>query len=143
MRSSSPEFDGNSTEDYNSDSDSTIVYDLEVPMTPTTPPATGVNIDTAGNLPVPPSADPEEDKDTGAMLSPEEPMDMTQQIQDPLSPAPRKRYMGCPKGKAKPHTGDFSTPGSILQKNVRRDRVDEECIHLNIVYKKWKPLNPN
>ena len=51
--------------------------------------------------------------------------------------------MGQPKGKTKPHIGDFSAPGPILQKNVRHDRVDEECIQLNIVYKKWKPLNPN
>ena len=94
-------------------------------------------------MPVPPSADPQENEDARTAPSPEEPMDMTQGIQDPPSQTPHKHYMGQPKGKAKPHTGDFSAPGSILQKNVGHDRVDEECIRLNIVYKKWKPLNPN
>ena len=142
---SSPEFDGNSTEDYNSDSDldSTIVYDLEVPTTPTTPPAPAVNTDIASDVPLPPSADPQEEEEARTVLSPEEPMDMTQPIQEPPSPPPCKCYIGHPKGKAKPHTSDFSAPGSILQKNVRHDRVDEECIRLNIAYKKWKPLNPN
>ena len=132
------DFDGNSTEDYNSDSDSdaTVVYDLEVPTTPTTPPAAVVNIDIAGDVPAPPSTDTQDNKDAGTVPSPEEPMDMTQTSQDPPSQPPRKCYMGWPKGKAKPHTGNFSAPGSILQKNFRCDRVDEECIHLNIVYKK-------
>ena len=138
-RSSSPDFDGNSTEDYNSDSDSTIVYDLEVPTTPTTPPAPAVNSNIASNVLVPPSTDPQDQRDARSPLSPEEPMDMTEQIQDPPSPAPHKCYMGRSKGKAKPHTGDFSAPGSILQKNVRQDRVDEKCIRLNIVYKSGSP----
>ena len=30
----------------------------------------------------------------------------------------------------------------VVQRHVRRDRVDEECARLGIVYKKWKPLNP-
>ena len=142
-RSSSLDFDGNSTEDYDSDSDATVIYDLEVPTTPTTPPAAGVNTDIASDVLAPPSADVQDNEDAGAALSPEEPMNMTQAIQDPPSQPPRKRYMGQPKGKAKSHFGDFSAPGSILQKNVRHDRVDEECIRLNIVYKKWKPLNPH
>ena len=29
-----------------------------------------------------------------------------------------------------------------MQRNVRRDRVDEECARLGIVYRRWKPLNP-
>ena len=97
----------------------------------------------ASNVLVPPSADPQEQTDAGSLPSLEEPMDMTQQIQDPPSSPPHKCYMGCPKGKAKPHTGDFSAHGSILKKNVWRNRVDEECIRCNIVYKKWKGLSPN
>ena len=65
--------------------DSTIVYDLEVPTTPTTPPAPGVNTDIAGDVLVPPSADPQDNEDAGTAPSPEEPMDMTQGIQDPPS----------------------------------------------------------
>ena len=113
-----------------------------MPTAPTTPPAASVNTDIAGDVPAPPSANTQDNEDAGTVPSPEEPMDMTQATQDPPSQPPHKCYMGWPKGKAKPHTGDFSAPGSILQKNVRRDRVDEECICLNIVYKKWKPLNP-
>ena len=30
----------------------------------------------------------------------------------------------------------------IVQRHVRRDRVDEECAHQGIVYKKWEPLDP-
>ena len=30
----------------------------------------------------------------------------------------------------------------VVQRHVRRDRVDEECTRLGIVYKKWQPLNP-
>ena len=114
-----------------------------MPTTPTTPPASGVNTDIASDVPVPPSADAQDNDDAGTVPSPEEPMDMTEGIENPPSQPPYKCYMGQPEGKAKPHTGDFSTPGSILQKNVRRNRVDEECIRLNIVYKKWKLLNPN
>ena len=49
---------------------------------------------------------------------------------------------GKPKGKAKPPTRDFSKPTSILQKNVCRDLVDEECQCLGIIYCRWVPLNP-
>ena len=28
-----------------------------------------------------------------------------------------------------------------MQRNVRHDRVDEECARLGIVYRRWKPLN--
>ena len=113
-----------------------------MPTAPTTPPA-GVNTDIAGDVLAPPSTDAQDNEDTGTAPSPEEPMDMTQATQDPPSQPPHKHYMGWPKGKAKPHSGDFSAPGSILQKNVRCYRVDEESIRLNIVYKKWKPLNPH
>ena len=30
----------------------------------------------------------------------------------------------------------------VVQRHVHRDRVDEECARLGIVYKKWQPLNP-
>ena len=30
----------------------------------------------------------------------------------------------------------------IVQRHVRCDRVDEECAHQGIVYKKWDPLDP-
>ena len=114
-----------------------------MPTTPTTPPAPGVNTDIAGDVLVPPSADTQDNDNASTAPSPEEPMDMTEGIENPTSWPPHKCYMDWLKGKAKPHTGDFSAPGSILQKNIRHDRVDEECIWLNIVYKKWKPLNPN
>ena len=135
-QSSSPDFDGNSTEDYNSDLDTTIVYN------PPTPPAVpGGNSSIASNALVAPSSDPQDQTPTRSLPSPEEPMDMTKPIQDTPSPPHRKCYMGHLKGRANPHTGDFSACVSILQKNVCQDQVDEEFIHLNIVCKKWQPLN--
>ena len=59
----------------------------------------------------------------------------------PLIPLKRKR--GRPRGKAKPKVIDFSIPGSIQQRHVRRDHVDEECEEQGVIYRKWVPLNPN
>ena len=50
--------------------------------------------------------------------------------------------VGRPRGRAKPPSCDFSKPTSIRQHKVGRDRVDEECARLGIVYKVWWPLNP-
>ena len=55
---------------------------------------------------------------------------------------PKKRGRGRPKGKATIKRRDFSKPTSINPRHVRRDRVDEECARLGIVYKQWTPLNP-
>ena len=30
----------------------------------------------------------------------------------------------------------------VVQRHVQQDRVDEECVCLGIVYKRWEPLNP-
>ena len=52
------------------------------------------------------------------------------------------RCRGRPKGKATVKQRDFSKLTSIKQRHVRRDRVDEECARLGIVYKQWTPFNP-
>ena len=54
----------------------------------------------------------------------------------------KQKGRGRPRGKAAVKDRDFSKPTSIKQKHVRRDRVDEECARLGIVYKQWMPLNP-
>ena len=53
---------------------------------------------------------------------------------------PRKR--GRPRGKTKAKTPESLSMVKVVQRHVRRDRVDEECARLGIVYKKWQPLNP-
>ena len=70
-------------------------------------------------------------------ISPEEP-DTTS-----MAPPPTKKHsQGRPKWRARPPVWDFTHPHSILQKNVRRDRVDEECEWKGIYYRRWCPLNP-
>ena len=50
---------------------------------------------------------------------------------------------GRPRGKAQPRK-QFQTAGfNKIQRNVRRDRVDEECARLGIVYHRLKPMNPD
>ena len=49
---------------------------------------------------------------------------------------------GRPRGKTNPKTPESVSMVKVVQRHVRRDRVDEECARLGIVYKKWKPLNP-
>ena len=50
---------------------------------------------------------------------------------------------GRPKGKAQPRK-QFKRAGfNTIQRNVRHDRVDEECARLGIVYRRWKPMNPD
>ena len=53
---------------------------------------------------------------------------------------PRKR--GRPRGKTNPKTPESLSMVKVVQRHVHRDRVDEECARLGIVYKKWQPLNP-
>ena len=60
----------------------------------------------------------------------------------PARAAPVKRTRGRPRGKAKPKVIDFTVPGSIQQRHVRRDNVDEECEAEGVIYKRWVPLNP-
>ena len=54
-----------------------------------------------------------------------------------------RHSVGRPRDRAKPPSRDFSKPTSIRQHKVRCDRVDEECARLGIVYKVWRPLNPD
>ena len=50
---------------------------------------------------------------------------------------------GRPKGKAQPRK-QFKTAGfNTIQRNVRCDRLDEECARLGIVHHRWKPMNPD
>ena len=52
------------------------------------------------------------------------------------------RGCGRPRGKAQPKKR-FQTAGfNKIQRNMHRDRVDKECTRLGIVYRRWKPLNP-
>ena len=51
--------------------------------------------------------------------------------------------VGRPRGRAKPPAKDHNKRFRIVQKNVRRDGIDEECARLGIYYKKWRPLNPD
>ena len=60
----------------------------------------------------------------------------------PAWAVPVKRKRGRPRGKAKPKVIDFTVLGSIQQRHVRRDNVDEECKAEGVIYKKWVPLNP-
>ena len=78
--------------------------------------------------------------------------ELSQPIPDPSEPEsdsmrpstlPKKRKVGRPKGKAKPPVHDFLVPTSIMQKNVRRDMVDEDCERRGIFYRKWQPLHPD
>ena len=148
VRSNSPAFDnGNDTEPYASSSDDTIIYNLEAEIgqqeegnVPLAHPGTSrpsIRSDPALMLASTPSISTPADPNASQSV-PEEPDDMD--TSTPITAPKLKR--GRLKGKAKPHTGDFSHPASIQQKNVRHDRVDEECIRLNIVYRKWRPLNP-
>ena len=134
-------------EPYASSSDDTIIYNLEAEIgqqddgnvPPACPGTSRLSIrsdpaivpDSTPTISTP--ADP-----NASQSGPEEPDDLD--TSTPITPPKLKR--GRPKGKAKPHTGDFSHPASIQQKNVHHDRVDKECIRLNIVYWKWCPLNP-
>ena len=59
------------------------------------------------------------------------------------SDAEPSRGRGRPRGKVQPRK-QFQTAGfNKSQRNVRRESVDEECARLGIVYRRWKPLNPN
>ena len=53
------------------------------------------------------------------------------------------RRRGRPKGRAKPKNESYLSGFKIVQRHVRRDRVDEECALKGIVYKKWEPLHPD
>ena len=48
---------------------------------------------------------------------------------------------GRPHGKTSAKTPESVSRVKVVQQHVRHDRVDEECAHLGIIYKKWKPLN--
>ena len=81
------------------------------------------------------------DSDTIIMSEQEMPLDPDSDAMNVEHP-PRKQKVGRPKGRAKPPARDFTLPTSIQFKNVRRDRVDEECQRLGIYYRCWVPLNP-
>ena len=49
---------------------------------------------------------------------------------------------GQPKGPAKAPKRQSAKPTSVSHQNVRRDMIDEECAHLGIYYRRWKPMNP-
>ena len=59
------------------------------------------------------------------------------------SVASTERRRGRPKGRAKPKTEKYMSEFRIVQRHVRRDRVDEECAMKGIIYKKWEPLDPD
>ena len=81
------------------------------------------------------------DSDTIIMSEKKMPVDPESDDMNVEQP-PKKCKVGWPKGRAKPPARDFTLPTSIQFKNVRRDRVDEECQRLGIYYKCWVPLNP-
>ena len=81
------------------------------------------------------------DSDTVIMSEHEMPLDPDSDGMNVECP-PKKCKVGRPKGKAKPPACDFTLPTSIQFKNVRRDRVDEECQRLGIYYRHWVLLNP-
>ena len=81
------------------------------------------------------------DSDTVIMSEHEMPLDPDSDGMNVEHP-PKKCKVGRPKGKAKPPARDFTLPTSIQFKNIRRDRVDEECQRLGIYYRRWVPLNP-
>ena len=161
-RSASPDLDdGYATtyyapqESLEESSSDTIIYDLQPPAGESAT-GTAANTDNSADTgttqiatvtampvtPLLPSAEPLSPDDTSMEATPQEAPDMEVPVPSTSDTGTVWRH-GRPRGKAKPHTGDFTAPQSILQKNVRRDRVDEECIRLNIVYKRWRPLNPN
>ena len=92
----------------------------------------------------------EDAEDTGSTSSDSDTIIMSEQEMpvDPDSDAmnvdwpPKKCKVGWPKGRAKPPACDFTLPTSIQFKNMRRDRIDEECQRLGIYYRRWVPLNP-
>ena len=53
------------------------------------------------------------------------------------------RRRGRPRGRAKPKSDSYMSEFRIVQRHVRRDRVDEECTSKGIVYKHWEPLDPD
>ena len=59
------------------------------------------------------------------------------------SAASTERRRGRPKGRAKPKTDKYMSQFRVVQRHVRRDRIDEECASKGIVYKKWEPLDPD
>ena len=79
--------------------------------------------------------------DTIIMSEQEIPLDPDSDAMNVECP-PRKHKVGRPKGRAKPPACDFTLPTSIQFKNIRQDRVDEECQRLGTYYRCWVPLNP-
>ena len=59
------------------------------------------------------------------------------------SAASTERRRGRPKGKAKPKTDKYMSEFRVIQRHVRRDRVDEDCASQGIIYEKWIPLDPD
>ena len=57
------------------------------------------------------------------------------------TPTIRARGRPCSKASAKPP--ESVSRVNAVQRHVQRDRVDEECVRLGIVYKRWEPLNPD
>ena len=49
---------------------------------------------------------------------------------------------GRPHGKTSAKTPESVSMVKVVQQHVCWDRVDEECAHLGIAYKRWEPLNP-
>ena len=54
----------------------------------------------------------------------------------------KPRGRGRPCGKMSAKTPESVSMLKVVQQHVCQDRVDEECAHLGIVYKRWEPLNP-
>ena len=124
-----------SEEDFNTSDDE--------PLSKYVSPKVNVNDEEAGSTP----SDSDEagltssDSDTVIMSEHKMPLDPDSDGMNVERP-PKKRKVGRPKGKAKPPAHDFTLPTSIQFKNVRRDRIDEECQRLGIYYRRWVPLNP-
>ena len=85
--------------------------------------------------------DPDDYSPTRRRRSPVEPTHDDMGVPAPAPPQPRKR--GRPRGKATPKVMDSTVKGSIQQRHVRRDNVDEEAAAQGLIYKRWQPLNPN
>ena len=94
---------------------------------------------------------PSADSDTEFDSSDEEPLakyrtksngDLKKERKD-KSDGESSRGHGRHRGKAQPGKKFQMAGFNRLQRNVRRDRVDEECTRLGIVYRQWKPLNPD
>ena len=55
---------------------------------------------------------------------------------------PKVQARGRPCSKVCAKTPESVSKVKVLQQHVQRDRVNEECVCLGIVYKRWQPLNP-